>query len=79
MISQLSAKYQTGTIHTVDTTDGKVTNRAFCPSNPRKSIVIHLPLGPALEWVGERAGRPDRMGVVDSEGVGVCTVHRLDM
>ena len=28
MISQLSAKYQFCTIHTADTTDGKVTTRA---------------------------------------------------
>ena len=43
MISQLSAKYQFGAIHTADITDGKITNRAFCLPNPRKSIVYTRP------------------------------------
>ena len=30
MISELSAKYQIGAIHTADITAGKVTNRALC-------------------------------------------------
>ena len=42
MISQLFAKYKFGAMHTADTTDSKVTNRALCPPNPRKVIVYSL-------------------------------------
>ena len=30
MISELSARYLIGAMHTADSTDVKVTNRAFC-------------------------------------------------
>ena len=33
MISQLSAKYQFGVIHTAGITEGKVTNRALCSTD----------------------------------------------
>ena len=44
MISQLSAKYQFGAMHTADTTDGKVTNRGSFVHRIRESppfLVAH--------------------------------------
>ena len=43
MISQLSAlKYKFGAIHTADTTDGKVTNRALLSTKSEKSATAQM-------------------------------------
>ena len=43
MISQLSAKYQFCTIHTADTTDGKVTNQALLSIESEKVYRLYPP------------------------------------
>ena len=43
MISELFAKYQFGSIHPADITDGKVTNRASVLPNLRYSTVYTCP------------------------------------
>ena len=43
MISQLSAKYQFGAMHTADTTDGKVSNRALLSTESDKVHCLVLP------------------------------------
>ena len=45
MISEVFAKYQFGAIHTVDITNGRVTNRAsVLPNLTYSSIVVKLML-----------------------------------
>ena len=45
MISQLSAKYLLGaTMHSSDTTDGKVTNRALLSTESENVHRLYLPL-----------------------------------
>ena len=42
MISQLSAKYQFGAIHTAHTTDGKVTNLALLSTESEKVYRLYM-------------------------------------
>ena len=44
MISQLSAKYYFGVMHTADTTDGEVTNRALLSTKSENVHLLYLPL-----------------------------------
>ena len=44
MISQLSAKYQFGAMHTADTTDGKVTNVPLLSTESEKVDLLYLPV-----------------------------------
>ena len=48
MITELIVKYQFGALHTADITDGKSTNRASIPPNPRYSAVYTCPVAMPL-------------------------------
>ena len=82
MISQLSAKYQFGAIHTVDATDGKVTNRAFCPPNPRKPKVYTFPTELQPDEAREGGGRvyyPQWHMHISTEQIGIHGTYCQNM
>ena len=73
-------QHKFGAIHTSDTTTGKVTNRAFYPPNPRKSIVDTCPIPvPTPDGCVDRVCEKGHGSMMFTDDIVLCGDDETDM